>query len=91
MTRVVIEIPDDNKRDIYWVKGKRVANLIGEYKVLAVLPEEYGDLIDRKALKEVLKENEWITNTDGGGLEDIIEQAPTVIEGAKINTSVEDS
>jgi hypothetical protein len=50
-----------------------------------VLPEEHGDLIDRKALKEVLKENEWITNTDGGGLEDIIDTAPTVIPADKEN------
>ena len=33
---------------------------------------------DLDALKEVLKENEWITNTEGGGLEDIIDNAPTV-------------
>ena len=43
-----------------------------------VLPEEYGDLISRNALKETLKENEWITDTDCGGLEDIIDNAPTV-------------
>jgi rubrerythrin len=36
------------------------------------------DLISRKALKEALKENEWITDTDGGGLENIIDNAPTV-------------
>ena len=35
-------------------------------------------LIDADALIEALKENEWITNTDGGGLEDIINDSPTV-------------
>lgn len=37
-----------------------------------------SDLISRSDLKEALKENEWITDTDGGGLEDIIDTAPTV-------------
>jgi len=50
-----------------------------------VLPQGHGDLIDRKELKEVLKENEWITNTDGGGLEDIIDTAPTVIKADEEN------
>ena len=48
--QIVIDIPDKDRRDIYWVKGKRVANLIGEYKVITVLPEEHGDLIDRSAV-----------------------------------------
>ena len=93
MTRVVIDIPVQIMGHIMTQEVK-----LGEFDAICeaidngeIIPEGCGDLIDRKALKEVLKENEWITNTDGGGLEDIIDNAPTVIEGAKINTSVEDS
>jgi len=48
--QVVIDISEKERRDIYWSSGKRVANLIGEYKVITVLPEEHGDLIDRSNL-----------------------------------------
>ena len=93
MVRVVIDIPEQVMGHIMTQEVK-----LGEFDVICeaidngeIIPAGCGDLIDRKALKEVLKENEWITNTDGGGLEDIIDNAPTVIEGAKIDSSVENS
>ena len=78
--QIVIDIPDKDRRDIYWVKGKRVANLIGEYKVITVLLEEHGDLIDRKALLNRPYEK-------GGFVEwyDEIKHAPTIIEADKEN------
>ena len=82
MTRIVIDMPDKDRRDIYWVKGKRVANLIGEYKVIAVLPEEHGDLIDRDELKLQLPtpiEDEYKI------VHRIVDNAPTVIEADKEN------
>ena len=48
--QIVIDISEKERRDIYWSNGKRVANLIGEYKVITVLPEEHGDLIDSSAV-----------------------------------------
>ena len=84
---LIIVIPDKDRRDIYWVKGKRVANLIGEYKVLAVLPEEHGDLISRNALKEdfadmregypIFSDTEMLSTKD---IAKIIDTAPTIIE-----------
>jgi hypothetical protein len=75
--KVVIDIPDKNKRDIYWVKGKRAANLVGEYKAVAVLPEGHGRLIDADAV---------IDNGISKGFcdwYDEIKYAPTVIEAEK--------
>lgn len=84
MTRIVIDMPDKDRRDIYWVKGKRVANLIGEYKVIAVLPEEHGDLIDRSKLDTRERGNNsqrcmW------RNIKQIIENAPIVVEADKEN------
>ena len=76
MARVVIDIPDDNKRDIYWVKGKRVANLIGEYKVLAVLPEGHGDLIDRDETMSIWGNKYFY---QGVPLEHYIDEVPAII------------
>lgn len=39
-----------------------------------------NDLISRSALKKTLIENEWINGIDSGGLENIIDNAPTVEE-----------
>ena len=47
------------------------------------LSKGHGDLIDRNELYKDLITNEWITDDDGGGLEDILFDAPTII-GADI-------
>ena len=44
------------------------------------LPKCHGDLIDRNELNKDLITNEWITDYDGGGLEEILFNAPTIIE-----------
>lgn len=44
------------------------------------LPEHHGRLIDADDLKRELINKEWITNYDGGGLENIVDDAPTIIE-----------
>ena len=87
--KLIIDFPDKNRRDIYWSNGKRVANLIGEYKVLAVLPEGHGDLISRLELKKAFEHlasddyNDplWYENT----VFRVINTAPTVIEADKEN------
>lgn len=60
---------------------------------IKALERPTGDLISRSALKETLKENEWITDdpfADGGGLEEIIDNAQTVEEDKIIqNHSIE--
>jgi len=45
-----------------------------------LLPEHHGRLIDADDLKHELIDKEWITDYDGDGLEDIVDEAPTIIE-----------
>ena len=40
-------------------------------------------MIDADVLMKELIANEWITNDDGGGLEDILHNSPTIIEADK--------
>ena len=47
------------------------------------LPKGHKDLIDRNELNKDLVANEWITDDDGGGLEEILDNAPTIIEADK--------
>ena len=45
-----------------------------------LLPKHHGRLIDADDLKHELIDKEWITDYDGDGLEDIVDEAPTIIE-----------
>ncbi len=82
--KIIIDIPDFIYDALKEDPDCGTVNLNHIVAQGTVLPEGRSDLIDRKELKEVLKENEWITNTDGGGLEDIIDDMPTV--DAIVNT-----
>ena len=44
------------------------------------LPNGHGRLIDADELERDLRSNDWITNDDGGGLEDILHNSSTIIE-----------
>lgn len=46
------------------------------------LPKHHGRLIDADELKQELINKEWITDYDGDGLENIVDEAPTIIEGS---------
>lgn len=82
--KIVIDIPKDD-----FIKAKedsenhlidRVWDAVAHGKPL---PEHHGRLIDANELKRELIDNEWITNFDGGGLEDLVNNAPTIIEADK--------
>lgn len=88
MARVVIDIPDDNYkriRELAEVNG--LSNNLMGYSLLAiahgtVLPKGHGDLIDRSKLDTRERGNNsqrcmW------RNIKQIIENAPTVIEGDK--------
>ena len=44
------------------------------------IPKGHGKLIDADVLRKDLIANEWITDDDGGGLEDILDNSPTIVE-----------
>lgn len=77
--KIVIEINNDLYNEILSRKysktrlEKAVANG-------TPLPKHHGRLIDADVLKHELIDKEWITDYDGDGLEDIVDEAPTIIE-----------
>lgn len=100
MTRIVIDIPDDDyeycKQFPYVCMGEWIINSIfSAIKHGTVLPKGHGDLIDRKALTKALKSGCEICgdiNTNWcerccphNDFEDLIDEAATVIESDKEN------
>ena len=99
MTRVVIDIPDEDFTLLCEAFGevelKSTLNLRLQSAVAhgRVLPEGHGDLIDRKALTEALKSGcdfcgdintNWCERCcPHNDFEDLIDEAPTVIEADK--------
>lgn len=83
--QIVIDIPDR----IYKIVQKKTLNVIDDeiieqaIKKGTPLSKGHGDLIDRNELYKDLITNEWITDDDGGGLEDILFDAPTIIGADK--------
>lgn len=57
-----------------------VDNVVNAIKDGKPLPQHHGRLIDADDLKHELIDKEWITDYDGDGLEDIVNEAPTIIE-----------
>lgn len=89
MAKIVINISNDT---YYRCKNERVGLLPFDVPEVCYaikngtpLPKGHGDLIDRNELNKDLITNEWITDYDGGGLEEILFNAPTIIEEDKEN------
>jgi hypothetical protein len=64
-----------------------VENVVNAIKNGTPLPKGHGRLIDIDKLKQELINEEWITDNDGGGLENIVDEAPTIIEADKESDS----
>lgn len=80
--KIVIDIPDNSMDYIdNYEKGSLFdIVLTNAVKNGIQLPKNHGRLIDADDLKWELTDKEWITDYYGDGLEDIINEAPTVIE-----------
>lgn len=81
--KIMIDIP--NKLYEYIVKGKDLSEEQNDEMALAIvdgilLPKHRGRLIDADDLMQKLVDEGWITGYYGGGLEDIVNEAPTIIE-----------
>lgn len=72
---VVIKIPK-----YYLARPQYYAYLAEFVKKGTILPKHYGRLIDADDLKHELIDKEWITDYDGEGLENIVDDAPTIIK-----------
>lgn len=79
--KIIIDIPDNSMDYIdNYEKGSLFdIVLINAVKNGIPLPEHHGRLIDADDLKHELIDKEWITDYDGDGLEDIVNEAPTII------------
>lgn len=80
--KIIIDIPDNSMDYIdNYEKGSLFdIVLTNAVKNGIPLPEHHGRLIDADDLKHELIDKEWITDYDGDGLEDIVNEAPTIIE-----------
>lgn len=82
--QIVIDIDDIIYKDA--VNSKVLFNeYVSEVAIAIIsgtpLPKHHGRLIDADELKQELINKEWITDYDGDGLENIVNEAPTIIEG----------
>jgi len=82
--QIVIDILDDDYERLKVYEKAPFCSLTSRvYEAVAnglLIPKGHGDLIDRNELNKDLIANEWITDDDGGGLEEILFNAPTIIE-----------
>lgn len=80
--KIIIDIPEE---DFGWNGKLNICRCSFERLIQIVsngipVPEHHGRLIDADVLKHELIDKEWITDYDGDGLEDIVNEAPTIIE-----------
>lgn len=86
--QIVIEI-DEERYKLYKFQSSQSidSGVLFELKRMIAngipLPKGHEDLIDRNELYKDLITNEWITDDDGGGLEEILFNAQTIIKADK--------
>lgn len=85
--KVVICMPDNVFKKLVAGKiqygGVTARNIFNWVKEGKSLPKGHGRLIDVGVLRKELIANEWITDDDGGGLENILHNSPIIIEADK--------
>ncbi len=81
--KIVIEIPEEEYQNYLKMRPSYPEGVFCYIKAIqngTPLPKGHGRLIDADVLKHELIDKEWITDYDGDGLEDIVNEAPTIIE-----------
>lgn len=84
--KLVIKIPEKWFYDMVREEFKDVDELCAVIQHGTLLPTEHGRLIDADALYREIETEGWFDSDDeyyGGGLEDIVLNAPTIIEADK--------